>query len=80
MISRRGRRHALPRRARLGKGADVRSRGHSRVAALFLPALFAAGYLASAEAGKLLSVPNQTYVSFWLPAGVYVAALLGWWM
>ena len=72
----------------MGKGVDVRAedggapalrggaflerRGGSRLS----PWLFAAAYFASAESGKLLSAPDQAYVSFWLPAGVYLAALL----
>ena len=38
--------------------------------------LLGAAYLACAEAGRFLSVPNSTYVSFWLPSALYVAALL----
>jgi PAS domain S-box-containing protein len=38
--------------------------------------LLGAAYFACAEAGRFLSVPNSTYVSFWLPGGLYVAALL----
>lgn len=38
--------------------------------------LFAAAYFACAEAGNFLSVRDGVYVSFWLPAGLSVAALL----
>src|SRR5438045_9315316 len=38
--------------------------------------LFAAAYFICAEAGALLSVRGSTYVSFWLPAGLYVSLLL----
>jgi len=39
-------------------------------------ALFAVGFFALAEASTFLSVPDRTYVSFWLPAGLYAAVLL----
>ena len=38
--------------------------------------LFAAAYFACAEVGNLLSVRDGVDVSFWLPAGLFVAALL----
>jgi len=38
--------------------------------------LFGVSFWASAEAGQYLSVPGSSYVSFWLPAGIYMAALL----
>lgn len=38
--------------------------------------LFAAAYLLVAELGRFLSVRDSPYVSFWLPAGLYVAVLL----
>src|SRR5262245_42623439 len=38
--------------------------------------LLGAAYFACAEAGTFLSVRGSTYISFWLPAGLYVAALL----
>jgi len=38
--------------------------------------LFGAAYFACAEAGRFLSVPDKTYVSFWLPAALYVSALV----
>src|SRR5262245_12240077 len=38
--------------------------------------LFGAGYFACAAAGRFLSVPDSTYISFWLPCGLYVAVLL----
>jgi len=38
--------------------------------------LFGIGFLVLAEASTFLSVPDRTYVSFWLPAGLYVAVLL----
>jgi two-component system sensor histidine kinase UhpB len=38
--------------------------------------LFAVAYFCCAEAGSYLSARGSTYVSFWLPAGLYVAALL----
>jgi integral membrane sensor domain MASE1 len=38
--------------------------------------LLGAAYFACAEAGRFLSVPDSTYVSFWLPAGLYAAVLL----
>jgi len=39
-------------------------------------ALLALGFLVLAEASTFLSVPDRTFVSFWLPAGLYVAVLL----
>src|SRR2546426_12188256 len=38
--------------------------------------LFSVAYLVCAEAGSFLSVRSNLYVSFWLPAGLYVAVLL----
>jgi signal transduction histidine kinase len=38
--------------------------------------LFGVAYFVVAEAGTFLSVRGSTYVSFWLPAGLYVAVLL----
>src|SRR6266516_7803585 len=38
--------------------------------------LFSVAYLVCAEAGRFLSVRNIFYVSFWLPAGLYVSVLL----
>jgi signal transduction histidine kinase len=38
--------------------------------------LFGAAYFLVAEAGRFLSVRESTYISFWLPAGLYVAVLL----
>src|SRR5262245_25335116 len=38
--------------------------------------LFAVAYFLLAEAGVFLSVRDSAYVSFWLPAGLYVAMLL----
>jgi signal transduction histidine kinase len=38
--------------------------------------LFGAAYFLVAEAGRFLSVRDSTYISFWLPAGLYVAVLL----
>src|SRR2546428_11505695 len=38
--------------------------------------LFSVAYLVCAEAGSFLSVRSNLYVSFWLPAGLYVAELL----
>jgi signal transduction histidine kinase len=38
--------------------------------------LFGAAYFLLAEAGRFLSVRDTTYISFWLPAGLYVAVLL----
>lgn len=38
--------------------------------------LFGLAYLLCAETGRFLSPPGGTYVSFWLPAGLYVAVLL----
>ena len=38
--------------------------------------LFGVAFVLLAEAGRFLSVPDSTYISFWLPAGLYVAALL----
>src|SRR5687767_9970806 len=54
----------------------------SRPAASLLPSAWGralalgAAYFACAEVGRFLSVPDATYVSFWLPAGLYVAVLL----
>jgi integral membrane sensor domain MASE1 len=39
-------------------------------------ALFSLAYFVCAEASKFLSAPHSPYISFWLPAGLYVAALL----
>lgn len=39
-------------------------------------ALFSLAYFACAAAGSLLSAPSGNYVSFWLPAGLFVAVLL----
>ncbi len=38
--------------------------------------LFSAAFYACAKIGMLLSVPDHSFVSFWLPAGLYVGALL----
>jgi len=38
--------------------------------------LFGIGFLVLAEASTFLSVPDRTYVSFWLPAGLYISVLL----
>jgi len=38
--------------------------------------LFGVAFWFSAEAGEYLSAPGRPYVSFWLPAGIYVSALL----
>ena len=38
--------------------------------------LFGAAYFLVAEAGRFLSARDSTYISFWLPAGLYVAVLL----
>ncbi|HKA38770.1 MAG TPA: MASE1 domain-containing protein [Burkholderiales bacterium] len=38
--------------------------------------LFAAAYFLVAEIGRFLSVRDSIYISFWLPAGLYVAVLL----
>src|SRR5262245_37001744 len=38
--------------------------------------LFSLAYFTSAEVGGYLSARGGTYVSFWLPAGLYVAVLL----
>src|SRR6266851_10421390 len=38
--------------------------------------LFSVAYLVCAEAGSFLSVRSILYVSFWLPAGLYVSVLL----
>jgi integral membrane sensor domain MASE1 len=38
--------------------------------------LFSAATFLSARLGILLSVPQSTYVSFWLPAGLYLGTLL----
>src|SRR3989442_15239579 len=38
--------------------------------------LFSVAYFVCAEAGGFLSVQDSTYVSFWLPAGLYVSVLL----
>lgn len=38
--------------------------------------LFGLGYFLCAEVGRFLSPAGGTYVSFWLPAGLYVAVLL----
>src|SRR6266568_3772675 len=38
--------------------------------------LFSVAYFVFAEAGVFLSVRDSTYVSFWLPAGLYVSVLL----
>ncbi len=38
--------------------------------------LFGVAYFLCAEAGTFLSVPGSPYVTFWLPAGLYVAILL----
>src|SRR5216117_3690486 len=38
--------------------------------------LFGVAYFVCAESGNFLSVPDSTYVSFWLPAGLYVSVLL----
>ena len=38
--------------------------------------LFAVAYFLVAECGRYLSVRDSPYVSFWLPAGLYVAVLL----
>jgi len=42
----------------------------------FLATLFSVAFYACAEFGRLLSVPEHSYVSFWLPAGLFVAVLL----
>lgn len=39
-------------------------------------ALFGVAYFLCAEAGRFLSVRDSTYISFWLPAGLYLAVLL----
>jgi PAS domain S-box-containing protein len=39
-------------------------------------ALFGAAYFLCAEAGGYLSAPGGTFVSFWLPAGLFLAVLL----
>ncbi len=39
-------------------------------------ALFSLAYFVFAEAGRFLSVRDSAYVSFWLPAGLYVSVLL----
>ena len=61
-------------------------RGHSRILMsnrrqnpwrLFLAALlFGGATILSAQLGTLLSVSQSTYVSFWLPAGLYLGVLL----
>src|SRR5665213_3660576 len=38
--------------------------------------LFGLAFFLTAELGRLLSVREYSYVSFWLPAGVYVGVLL----
>src|SRR5436190_8943896 len=38
--------------------------------------LFSVAYFVCAEAGSYLSARNTLYVSFWLPAGLYVSVLL----
>jgi PAS domain S-box-containing protein len=38
--------------------------------------LFGGATILSAKLGVLLSVPQSTYVSFWLPAGIYLGVLL----
>lgn len=38
--------------------------------------LFGAAYFLVAEAGRFMSVRDSIYISFWLPAGLYVAVLL----
>jgi signal transduction histidine kinase len=38
--------------------------------------LFGVAYYLVAELGRFLSVRDSTYISFWLPAGLYVAVLL----
>ncbi len=38
--------------------------------------LFGLAFWTSAEASRYLSVPGSPYVSFWLPAGIYIATLL----
>src|SRR3989441_13222525 len=38
--------------------------------------LFSVAYFVCAEAGGFLSVRDSSYVSFWLPAGLYVSVLL----
>lgn len=38
--------------------------------------LFGTAFFLLAEAGKFLSVRDSTFISFWLPAGLYVAVLL----
>jgi hypothetical protein len=38
--------------------------------------LFSAGYFVCAEAANFLSASDTLYVSFWLPAGLYVSVLL----
>ncbi len=38
--------------------------------------MFSLAYFVSAEAGSYLSASGATYVSFWLPAGLFVAVLL----
>lgn len=38
--------------------------------------LFGVAYFLVAEMGRFLSVRDSTYISFWLPAGLYVAVLL----
>jgi integral membrane sensor domain MASE1 len=44
---------------------------------LWLRALrFAVAYFLCAEVGNFLTPPGHTYVSFWLPVGLYVAVLL----
>ena len=37
---------------------------------------FGVAYFISAQAGRYLSEPNSTYISFWLPAGLTVGVLL----
>src|SRR5260221_11293222 len=39
-------------------------------------ALFCAAYYLCAEAGSFLSAQDGTFVSFWLPAGLFLAVLL----
>jgi signal transduction histidine kinase len=52
------------------------SPGRSSLPAWQRALLFGAAYFLVAEIGTFLSVRDSTYVSFWLPAGLYVAVLL----
>ena len=50
--------------------------GQSAIPAWQRALLFAAAYFIVAELGKFMSVRESTYISFWLPSGLYVAVLL----